>query len=362
MTTPLKPRLITKYAYIDTSSFEDEEFDWDGTVLSRLIKLVKFEELTLLTTIITEKEIIKRMQIHLSTMQEGFRFYKKGIIEQLNLVEVIPMIDSRMAMPKLISRFRQFNINAKITKIEITSDVNTVLDQYFDVRPPFTSKKPDEFRDAIAIQSVREWATSKYAKVYLVSKDSDWESCCTENSPFIYRKSIDALVSDAKLMVQDKRNIRNEIVRRNEMIRNILCLISKLPIHCEALPPYRGGLILSADDLSIIKVEMSGANYFDFEVVELDIDSEQLLCTARLEAEIYFDVPYHICRQMYEGDPYILNNLRPSASGGRRLYSDEMFRVEFEISEFDPSNLGKMKIGEVRLLNTSTKTKLYYHG
>lgn len=357
-----KSRLLTKYVYIDTSCFEDEDFDWEGSVIKRLLKLVEIGEVVLLTTTVTEKEVIKRIGIHLTIMREGFRNYKKGIIEQLNLVGVDPIITSKEAMPTLIRKFEQFLMKARIKRIPTTSNVNVILDQHFDLCPPFSNKKPEQFRDAIAIQSARDWAVLNHEKLYLVSKDTDWENCCIESSPFIYRKTIDSLVSDAQLLAQDKRKIRSEISRRRNVTEHIFDLISKLPVRLESLSPYQRDVTMFADRLSILRVTFSGANYFDLEVVEFDIDSDQLLCTARLEAEIYFDVPYDVCCQIYEDDLGFINSLRVSPLGGRMLYSDEMFRVEFEISEFDPSNLEKMRVGEVRLLNTSTKTKLYRHG
>lgn len=60
-------------------------------------------------------------------------------------------------------------------------NVNKLLESYFSSKPPFgiTAAKKSEFPDAIALQSLENWADDEDLQILVVSKDGDWKKYCT---------------------------------------------------------------------------------------------------------------------------------------------------------------------------------------
>src|ERR1035441_5819129 len=76
-------------------------------------------------------------------------------------------------------RLHQFyeRTQAEVAPAKI-ADMDTVVDMYFKLKPPFEEKKKAEFPDAIAVISLERWAELNKLKILIVSYDSGWEEYC----------------------------------------------------------------------------------------------------------------------------------------------------------------------------------------
>ena len=55
-----------------------------------------------------------------------------------------------------------------------------MLDGYFGLKPPFEEKKKSEFPDAIALNALRNYASSTRQRLLVVSKDKGWHAFCAQ--------------------------------------------------------------------------------------------------------------------------------------------------------------------------------------
>lgn len=128
-----KAYLLAKHAYIDTSSFKNEGFDWNGPTLSRLEHLVSSEELKLLTTSITKREVYRRLKESMDQVSPKILNSNAVLLRQLKLHDVLSSFGSGEDLEKLCLNFRAFLEKNKAEEVSITNNIELTLDQHFSL-------------------------------------------------------------------------------------------------------------------------------------------------------------------------------------------------------------------------------------
>ena len=175
--------LRTRFVFIDTQALRKARFDWGGRLLSKLAEFAKEGHLRLLVPAVTVKEVESQLK-EVSLEAHAALMKHRPILEQLGAsVAVDSMKDEAKALSALVAAFEQFRASTKAVDVPLIGDIKTVLDDYFDRRPPFSAKKKHEFPDAISIASIRAWCEQDRQTAYVVSEDPDLRSCCSEIGP-----------------------------------------------------------------------------------------------------------------------------------------------------------------------------------
>lgn len=354
-------RLHARYAYIDTSCFEDENFEWEGRSISRLSTLIDAGEITLLMTDVTRYEINRRLGKALDKIESELRNVKSGIMKVLRRHSVNPISSSSTIKDELIKEFGEFVERRGFLHIPLTRDVDTIVFQYFNGDPPFSKAKPNEFKDAIVIQSIREWATIQSQKVYFVASDGDWESCCTDASPFIYRNSVDALVSDARNLTRGGEELKKSLVRNNHFMNKLFDLIRALPLDIRLpISLERKSEEIEIGEVKLVDVRWWPHNYFGLEIVGIDSASNSLLCTVRLETRLTFEASENICEFLYGGEHFGTLLRKSHKSGSYHLFSEVMFRAETKVSGFKIGMSGQVHVDDIQMITSLISTGLHH--
>ena len=181
------PHLRTKHVFIDTQAFRKARLDWHGKTLSKLSEFAKKGQLRLVVTDVTIGEVKSQIR---ELVEEAVSSVTKhrGILEQLGGSDVITRLDDKTAaLATLEAAFDRFLKDTNATAVPLISDVKGVLADYFARRPPFSTKKKNEFPDAISIASVRAWCEKNKSSTYIVSEDADLKACCSEAGPLFAR-------------------------------------------------------------------------------------------------------------------------------------------------------------------------------
>lgn len=98
--------------------------------------------------------------------------------------------------------FERWLKDAKVVFVSDKVELEPILDDYFEKRPPFSEKKKSEFPDAIVAAALKEWCREKRQTLYLVTSDSDLQACCSEEGPIFFLRSVAEVISHAAASIE----------------------------------------------------------------------------------------------------------------------------------------------------------------
>jgi hypothetical protein len=176
-----------KRVFIDTQVFRKASFGIAGPAFAKFAMLCEEREAILVTTKITRREI--EAQIDEVAPEIRNIFTKAGrMASSLRQPEFVVLgfpssqiTDPQVAaaVKKLVQRFFE---DCLAEEIELPKDaLPTVLDLYFEKRPPFgAGKKKAEFPDALVLEALRAKAGINGESIYVISEDTDFAAACKE--------------------------------------------------------------------------------------------------------------------------------------------------------------------------------------
>ena len=183
----------TTTVFLDTSVFVGQGFNFRSKNLSRLEELIPTHNVELVTTDIVVRETRNRISTTLQeAISEHHRFTRKATILRASsttkgLLDPLSFDDLER---DLVQEFEMFLSRTKTQTLSSRLVMaGTVLDDYFNLRPPFApGEKRKEFADAFSIAALRKWlleeGTSKLrtGDILVVTTDQDFEAICTPES------------------------------------------------------------------------------------------------------------------------------------------------------------------------------------
>lgn len=79
---------------------------------------------------------------------------------------------------ELKSQWEQFKSHFTVENLPLVGDLDRVVDWYFEVKPPFSDKKPKEFPDAFILSALDLYHKDHKANIAVVSGDRDFSNAC----------------------------------------------------------------------------------------------------------------------------------------------------------------------------------------
>lgn len=193
--------LQTRLVFIDTSIYENKNYQFGQHALGRLQELVEEEKLHLLITNVTREEIDSHLRRKSEDAAAKIKKIKKAAkflrnTPDLDCHGIFTSVNSQEIYDVISKKFGDFVENGFVETVDI-SIVNpqVVFDAYFNARPPFDKEsKKHEFPDAFALEAIKKISSDRGHSVYIVSSDGDMKSFCENEANFIYLESIDDLI------------------------------------------------------------------------------------------------------------------------------------------------------------------------
>ena len=233
----LAPRthLETPYVFVDAQAYIANGCDWSGTHLGSLLELAREGSLKLLYTMVTRREVLR--QIDEKVKDALHRATKvRAMIGNAGL-DLTPLNDEQMSR-RSAAAFDSYLKAADALEVPTAANLDKLLDDYFERRPPFSSQKPKEFPDAIVGASLIEWSKGERHPIYVVSADPDFEGYCAANSSLILLKSIPDLLSRAVV----SRELLDDLAQRlreSGFVREMLAeALARRPVTTPMLSSY----------------------------------------------------------------------------------------------------------------------------
>lgn len=160
--------------YLDTNVYIGANYIFDREKFATLRSRVEEGKITVLYTSATIGEVMVHMK---QTVDAGVTAYNRLLRKDLACLrgdEVVGVeaLSTESILEHLKSNLDEFLAMDGVECISLNPlDAEKLLDDYFNMVAPFEKKKPDEFKDAIMINAVKQYQASCGEEVCIVSSD-----------------------------------------------------------------------------------------------------------------------------------------------------------------------------------------------
>ncbi len=174
--------------YLDTNVYYGAKFVFDRGKFETLKTLLNDGIIKVLYTSATKGEVLQHIEEDITKEITAYnRAIRKNlssfkIDEDLSIQEISIHDFVRDRKDKLQSFFDLANVES-ISLNPLNAEM--LMDDYFNMNPPFESKKPHEFKDAIMINAIRNYQRAANEKICIVSDDAGFRKAFEENANFI---------------------------------------------------------------------------------------------------------------------------------------------------------------------------------
>lgn len=193
--------LETRLVFLDTSAYENKNYQFGQYALGRLQELIEQEKIHLLITDVTISEI----ELHLYKKSFSAAAKIKEITRdamflrntpELDCYGIFTKVDGSEIYSLVHKKFLEFLDHRSIETISVSSvDPKLIFNAYFKNLPPFNKvSKKHEFPDAFALEAVKNISIERGHSVYIVSSDGDMQSYCDKEPNFLHLRSVDDLI------------------------------------------------------------------------------------------------------------------------------------------------------------------------
>lgn len=187
---------------IDTNIFDAAKYDFsENSTLQLLVKYVQKGKVKIVLSNIVVKESEKHIAeqglklcgIARKLRAETLKISTEKLIEYVGLNRLLELVDDKkLVKEKSVELFQKYikDIDAEILDTS-QIDLDAVIDDYFEIRPPFESgdKKRKEFPDAFIANQIRERFGTKEV-VAIISNDKGFRAACKETPNHLFFESL----------------------------------------------------------------------------------------------------------------------------------------------------------------------------
>lgn len=207
--------LASRYVFIDTSAYQSKNFQFGQHALGKLEEFLEDEELTLIVTDITIKEVEKHLR---EKAFEAARLVKKIKKEAMFLRNTSDLpcygifedISGDVVYDIVYEKFHSLLKIGNVENVSINSiKPSIVFDKYFSEKPPFGGKnKKCEFPDAFVLEAVNQASLKMSQLIYVVSSDPDMKNYCDCFDNLTHLESVDDLID---LTIRNAENLKEPV-------------------------------------------------------------------------------------------------------------------------------------------------------
>jgi len=193
--------LESRLVFIDTSAYEQKNYQFGEHSLGKLQELVEDEKIMLLITDVTKSEIqshleklasesvskIKKIQKEAMFLRNTPELSCFGIFTKLSTEEIFNIVNDK---------FLELVEGGYVEEISVGSvDPKVVFNKYFGQFPPFEKEsKKHEFPDAFVLEAIHQASELRGQSIYLISNDGDMKSYAEEADNLLHLNSVDEII------------------------------------------------------------------------------------------------------------------------------------------------------------------------
>lgn len=196
---------------------------------------------------------------------------------------VLPLLSAKTMIEKVISQFSRFLEDTRCIVIDTSAvQIENVLADLFAMRPPFETKKQDEFKDSIILYSLRDYQQSLSTPIWTVSNDQGFRKALENDCDFFLFSSIEDMLNQVNATVMADQYIRiKEYINEKNKISHIVNQLKEILFDATVLPD-----IEFFNDAEVVAVNSSK---YRLDTIE-EIDSGHAVVS--MEAECNINISY----------------------------------------------------------------------
>lgn len=313
------------YVFLDTNIYEESNFSFENAKFTKLKELVKEEKVVLLYNEVIYGEVRQHIENNIKEAVGEFNaaVKNKGFAPFRNSQgweEHLSLLDEQKLIKQQWQAWDDFLKDCGAIKIPTKDvDVDAILDNYFKKILPFENKKPNEFKDAITIESIREYfeviEENEFAdELFVVAADKGVRKSFRNDKEIVALDNLNKFINYVILHTEYLATAINREIDSgvfDDFIQK--CVIDEVYLaNCDIADCY--------DDFDIEDVE-----YLNHQVGYIDITDDSL-------AEVTLEIYAKICVDYMERDE---DNSFYDREEGRYLWEEfseyqEWHEVSFE--------------------------------
>lgn len=223
--------LRSRYLFIDSSIYHSNNFQFLLRDLEALTRLLNLDQASLILTSITVAEVKRHLRVQskeAASAAQSFRTKGKVLrnIPSFSSSIIFNSVSAKEIEDELVAGFECFLSakNVEVVSVDVGS-AEKVFERYFSILPPFSEKKPDEFRDAFVLEALRAHADENNIRIHVVSTDNDMRAYCEDHVDLFWSGSLEEIVSALTLSVREEPIIFAE--RAYGAVKHIFLKITK---------------------------------------------------------------------------------------------------------------------------------------
>jgi len=286
------------YVTLDASTFARNSYDLTGPAFQSIKELPK--DVRILLVDLTKREIIKNwlalVKKDLSELEKKLR--KPHLASSLNgkvfSVET-DAIDARVNAE--LESFLQ-EISANLIPVN-PNCLSQAMELYSNSKPPFGSlKKQDEFKDALTLLTLEDFAKNNDCSIVATSADGDWKAYCEGSDRLNYFPTLESLLEDAnRISTAFRTSLTNFIAQTalhggewDEVNESLSLVVDNYPQIEVWAPCEVEAYAHVADSSHEVVLDENGAPVFDVLVNTSDVTRISLAVktTIKYEVEVEF--------------------------------------------------------------------------
>jgi hypothetical protein len=266
--------LVTRNVFIDTEFFVKANLDFNSRTIKSFEELCGDNELTHITSTIVINEVRRKIIDHIKDALKGIKnFRRKAAVlreyDDESIKSLFTEINEGDLEAKALEAFENFIDASNANVVDMSHvDGNEIIDMFFNHVSPFSTQKPNEFRDAFSLLAIRS-ALRGQEKVYIVSADPDHKAFCEANERFVNIETLSGLLD-----IYNKHNDERSKFVEQFLNRKKQEITEQIRSQLEDAEGYNSSMW---EDAEVDAFEVTEIKDFEPQIVHLDDESCQIV-------------------------------------------------------------------------------------
>lgn len=206
-------RHVPTSLYIDTEFFKRQGLRFDTKVFTALVSTFAKGGLRLLVPKVMERELLRHFTREAEKAAKAVTAaHRTYPVNKLALVKLPSQEELKTkCIEEMNQQWSSFKEHFVVENLPIAGNLEDVIDWYFDIRPPFSEKKPKEFPDAFILSALDQYRKQHHANIAVVGNDGDFRQACESRRYIFYFPDLEKYIDAFQPELSGKERLPGEV-------------------------------------------------------------------------------------------------------------------------------------------------------
>ena len=206
-------RHVPTSLYIDTEFFKRQGLRFDTKAFNALTDTFAKGGLRLLVPTIMERELFRHFAREAEKAANAVtNAHKAYPVNNLALAELPSQEELKTkCIEEMDRQWSSFKEHFVVESLPIAGNLEDVVDWYFEIRPPFSEKKPKEFPDAFIISALDQYHKQHHANIAVIGFDGDFSQACASRRYILYFPDLEKYIEAFQPELSGKERLPGDV-------------------------------------------------------------------------------------------------------------------------------------------------------